>query len=111
MGNSKDQIDSILMPPPGIQRQKAPVGVVLKDTIQEYLTPSAPAENAEGEQNSATGSSTKEDEEDEELDLTGIDDTEIEGYIMTDHEIEFKTKMWLKVNAEYLKEQAIKKEK
>ena len=30
---------------------------------------------------------------------------------MTDHEIEFKTKMWLKVNAEYLKEQAIKKEK
>ena len=42
---------------------QAPVGVVLKDTIQEYLTPSAPAENAEGEQNSATGSSTKEDEE------------------------------------------------
>ena len=58
VNNSKDQIDSIL-----IQRQKAPVGVVLKDTIQEYLTPSAPAENAEGEQNSATGSSTKEDEE------------------------------------------------
>ena len=48
---------------------------------------------------------------DEELDLTGIDDSEIEGYIMTDHEIEFKTKMWLKVNAEYLKEQEIKKEK
>jgi len=111
VNNSKDQIDSILMPPPGIQRQKAPVGVVLKDTIQEYLTPSAPAENADGDPNSATGSSTKEDEEDEELDLTGIDDTEIEGYIMTDHEIEFKTKMWLKVNAEYLKEQAIKKEK
>ena len=42
---------------------QAPVGVVLKDTIQEYLTPSAPAENAEGEQNSATGNSTKEDEE------------------------------------------------
>ena len=42
---------------------KAPVGVVLKDTIQEYLTPSAPAENADGDPNSATGSSTKEDEE------------------------------------------------
>ena len=43
---------------------QAPVGVVLKDTIQEYLTPSVPAENwGEGEQNSATGSSTKEDEE------------------------------------------------
>ena len=44
---------------------QAPVGVVLKDTIQEYLTPSAPAENAEGEQKSAAGSSTKEDEEGE----------------------------------------------
>lgn len=42
---------------------QAPVGVVLKDTIQEYLTPSAPAENAEADPNSATGSSTKEDEE------------------------------------------------
>jgi hypothetical protein len=42
---------------------QAPVGVVLKDTIQEYLTPSAPAENAEADPNSGTGSSTKEDEE------------------------------------------------
>ena len=46
---------------------QAPVGVVLKDTIQEYLTPSAPAENAEADPNSATGSSTKEDEEGTEL--------------------------------------------
>ena len=43
--------------------------------------------------------------------LHPIDDTEIEGYIMTDHEIEFKTKMWMRVNAEYLKEQAEKAEK
>ena len=53
-----------------------------------------------------------EDEEDDnpdgELDLTGIDDDEIDGYIMSDSEAEFKTKMWMRVNAEYLREQVIK---
>ena len=43
------------------------------------------------------------DNPDGELDLTGIDDAEIDGYIMTDKEIEFKTKMWMRINATYLK--------
>ena len=36
-------------------------------------------------------------EEDEELDLTGIDDDEIDSYIMSPQEIKLKTKLWLKV--------------
>ena len=75
------------------------------------MIPSNPAPAVtDAEDLNGTINSTKEDE-DGELDLTGIDDTEIEGYIMTDHEIEFKTKMWMKVNAEYLKAQAEKAEK
>ena len=34
-------------------------------------------------------------EEEEELDLTGIDDEEIDSYIMTGEEIRQKTKLWL----------------
>ena len=36
-------------------------------------------------------------EEDEELDLEGIDDEEIDSYIMCSEEIKLKTKIWLKV--------------
>jgi hypothetical protein len=34
-----------------------------------------------------------------------------DGYIMNDKEIEIKTRMWVKVNADYLKEKAEKEEK
>ena len=50
---------------------QAPVGVVLKDTIQEYLMPSNKAESKESEAEQNTANSNKEDE-DGELDLTGI---------------------------------------
>ena len=39
---------------------------------------------------------SREKEEDEELDLTGIDDDEIDSYIMSGDEIRLKTKLWLK---------------
>ncbi len=38
-------------------------------------------------------------DEDEELDLTGIDEDEIDSYIMTGAEIRLKTKRWLQVNS------------
>ncbi|XP_064420844.1 transcription factor IIIB 90 kDa subunit isoform X2 [Latimeria chalumnae] len=52
-----------------------------------------------------------EDGEDGELDLNGIDDSEIERYILTDKEVEIKTELWMKENAEYLKEQREKEER
>ncbi|KAL0969023.1 hypothetical protein UPYG_G00221680 [Umbra pygmaea] len=57
---------------------------------------------------------TNEDDEDTEngeLDLSGIDDDEIELYLLNDREVKVKTQLWLKQNADYLKEQKEKEER
>lgn len=41
--------------------------------------------------------------DDGELDLSGINDDELDGYIMTPAEASYKDQMWNKLNAEYLK--------
>jgi hypothetical protein len=38
-----------------------------------------------------------EEEKDEELDITGIDDDEIDSYIMSNDEIRLKTRLWMTV--------------
>ncbi|KAH7941726.1 hypothetical protein HPB49_016547 [Dermacentor silvarum] len=38
------------------------------------------------------------------LDLEGLDDEELDAYIMTDAEVRLKTKFWMDTHAEYLKE-------
>ena len=110
---SQAKLDSILMPPPTLTPNRnnprpssAPVpcspGLGLKETVEEYMTPSV----KEKDEVNPT------EEEDEELDLNGIDDDEIDSYLMSPQEIEMKTKLWMSVNEEYLKEQEekIKKE-
>ncbi|XP_040076151.1 transcription factor IIIB 90 kDa subunit isoform X2 [Ixodes scapularis] len=44
-------------------------------------------------------------EETGELDLDGLDDDELDSYIMTDAEVKLKTRFWTMHHAEYLKEQ------
>uniref|UniRef100_A0A6Q2XZN3 Transcription factor IIIB 90 kDa subunit n=1 Tax=Esox lucius TaxID=8010 RepID=A0A6Q2XZN3_ESOLU len=51
------------------------------------------------------------DTENGELDLNGIDDDEIELYILNDKEVKVKTELWLKQNEDYLKEQKEKQER
>lgn len=51
------------------------------------------------EENQAT-----DNQESGELDLEGIDDAELDNYILSNKEIQIKTKLWHRVNAEYLKE-------
>ncbi|KAG7334486.1 hypothetical protein KOW79_002893 [Hemibagrus wyckioides] len=46
-----------------------------------------------------------------ELDLSGIDDDELEWYILNEKEVEVKTELWMLENADYLKEQKEKEEK
>src|ERR1044071_8458761 len=46
-----------------------------------------------------------------ELDLEGLDDDEINGYIMTEDESKYKDEMWNKLNADYLKEAKAKEER
>uniref|UniRef100_A0A3B5KZC4 Transcription factor IIIB 90 kDa subunit n=1 Tax=Xiphophorus couchianus TaxID=32473 RepID=A0A3B5KZC4_9TELE len=48
---------------------------------------------------------------DGELDLEGIDDQEIDKYILNEKEVEVKTELWTKQNADYLKEQKEKEER
>ncbi|KAF2982240.1 hypothetical protein EK904_008806 [Melospiza melodia maxima] len=42
---------------------------------------------------------------DGELDLSGIDDNEIDRYILNEAEAQIKAELWMKENADYLKEQ------
>ncbi|XP_008395202.1 transcription factor IIIB 90 kDa subunit-like [Poecilia reticulata] len=46
-----------------------------------------------------------------ELDLEGIDDQEIDKYILNENEVEVKTELWTKQNADYLREQKEKEER
>ena len=47
----------------------------------------------------------EEAEETEELDLTGIDDNEMDSYLLTDAEASAKATMWMTLNGDFLKEQ------
>ena len=46
---------------------------------------------------------------DDDLDLSGIEDDEIESYLLEGKEVENKTTLWLKENKEYLEKQAEKR--
>ncbi|XP_041951142.1 BRF1 RNA polymerase III transcription initiation factor subunit b [Alosa sapidissima] len=67
----------------------------LKDSIRECIT------NAEQDEKSESG----------ELDLDGIDEEEIEKYILSEREVTVKTELWMKQNEEYLQEQKEKEER
>ncbi|XP_022068099.1 BRF1 RNA polymerase III transcription initiation factor subunit b [Acanthochromis polyacanthus] len=94
----------------GSHRQAAPLAVILgkmpsaaslslQQTFQT-VDDSETGEKPDGDQS-----------EGGELDLDGIDDQEIEKYILNDKEVEVKTELWMKQNAEYLKEQKEKEER
>ncbi|GAB1599620.1 transcription factor IIIB 90 kDa subunit-like [Argonauta hians] len=48
------------------------------------------------------------DGEDGELDLTDINDEELDRFLLSENEVRVKTKIWMEANADYLKEQQIK---
>ncbi|KAG7155435.1 transcription factor IIIB 90 kDa subunit-like [Homarus americanus] len=80
--------------PQGIGPSAASLG--LKETIEECMEirPADP-----------------EPEDNGVLDLAGIDDNEIDSYIMSHREIKLKTELWMKKNKEYIEEMKIKQEK
>lgn len=51
------------------------------------------------------------EEDNAELDLDGIDDAEIDSYIMSEKETKYKDDLWMKINAAYLEKQKEKAEK
>ncbi|XP_062323572.1 BRF1 RNA polymerase III transcription initiation factor subunit b isoform X2 [Osmerus eperlanus] len=74
----------------------ASLGLGLCDSIQECI-----AGDKDSDEKSESG----------ELDLDGIDDKEIDKYILNDKEVRTKTQLWMKQNEEYLKEQKEKEER
>ncbi|XP_067628254.1 transcription factor IIIB 90 kDa subunit [Eurosta solidaginis] len=75
----------------------------LKPDIESMCRP-APSELQEAER-------SKENNAVEDLDLEGLDDEEINNYILTHEEAEYKNTMWNALNAEYLKEMHEKEER
>jgi len=97
--------DKELMPPP--KSNAAPTcpvaGLGLKDTLQDYLVGGPDAVRKPD--------FVPPEDEDGELDLTGIDDDEINGYLMSEAEVTLKTKMWDEMNADWIKAKAEKEER
>ncbi|XP_036212851.2 transcription factor IIIB 90 kDa subunit [Bactrocera oleae] len=75
----------------------------LKPDIESMCRP-APSELLEVEK-------AKDNDVMEDLDLEGLDDEEINNYILTHEEAEYKNNMWNALNAEYLKEMREKEER
>jgi hypothetical protein len=83
------------MPPPAIN--------VNTIELHNKLALESPAENAQVSE-TETGQ-TVEVTQGGELDLDGIDDNEINGYIMSSVEVQRKTVMWENINKEYIETQ------
>ncbi|XP_017318981.1 BRF1 RNA polymerase III transcription initiation factor subunit a isoform X1 [Ictalurus punctatus] len=92
--NKRPSLEALLGPLP----TAASLG--LSDSIQKCVGEEKENEN-ENEQGSDGG----------ELDLSGIDDDELEWYILNEKEVKIKTDLWMLENADYLKEQKEKEEK
>ncbi|KAM3603550.1 uncharacterized protein V6R79_024549 [Siganus canaliculatus] len=84
------------------QRQAAPLAAILGKL---------PGAATLGLQQASDESETDVQSEGGELDLDGIDDQEIDKYILNETEVQVKTELWMKQNAEYLKEQREKEER
>nr|XP_046229526.1 transcription factor IIIB 90 kDa subunit-like isoform X3 [Scatophagus argus]XP_046229527.1 transcription factor IIIB 90 kDa subunit-like isoform X3 [Scatophagus argus]XP_046229528.1 transcription factor IIIB 90 kDa subunit-like isoform X3 [Scatophagus argus] len=91
----------------GPQRQGAPLAAILGKL------PSAASLGLQQTYDELETCEKPDDEQSEggELDLDGIDDQEIDKYILNDKEVQVKTELWMKQNAEYLKEQKEKEER
>ncbi|XP_072350352.1 BRF1 general transcription factor IIIB subunit b [Scyliorhinus torazame] len=87
--------------PPNISSLLGPLPTAaslgLKESIEECIAADEPESSIDPQKG--------------ELDLDGIDDSEIDRYLLTEKEVEMKTELWLRENADYLKEQKEKEER
>lgn len=89
-----DQKESLSSVKKSLRPTAASIG--LKESIEECMKIKDSPETTEGKG---------------DLDLTGIDDEELDGYIMTAEEAKLKSDLWMKVHADYLQEQKEKQER
>lgn len=82
-------------------------------SMSSSTAPATAAATATAAAKATTAADESEQNEDEacELDIEGLDDDEIDGYIMTEDESKYKDEMWNKLNADYLREAKAKEER
>ncbi|PIK39627.1 putative transcription factor IIIB 90 kDa subunit-like [Apostichopus japonicus] len=78
---------------PQLGLRPSPLSLGLKETIEECMK--VPEDNV---------TSKQVEDESGELDLTGIDDADLDKFHLSEKEVEVKTKIWMMENAEYYKQ-------
>ncbi|XP_074764957.1 transcription factor IIIB 90 kDa subunit isoform X2 [Athene noctua] len=85
----------VLVRPPALESLLGPLPTAASLGITESIKECISAKDREPGENTGDG----------ELDLSGIDDSEIDRYILNETEAQIKAELWMKENADYLKEQ------
>lgn len=81
--------------PPALESLLGPLPTAASLGITESIKECISSKDREPGENTGDG----------ELDLSGIDDSEIDRYILNETEAQIKAELWMKENADYLKEQ------
>ncbi|XP_068938447.1 transcription factor IIIB 90 kDa subunit [Petaurus breviceps papuanus] len=81
--------------PPALETLLGPLPTAASLGITESIRECISPESREPNENSGDG----------ELDLNGIDDSEIDRYILNENEAQIKAELWMKEHADYVKEQ------
>ncbi|XP_074005853.1 transcription factor IIIB 90 kDa subunit isoform X3 [Numenius arquata] len=81
--------------PPALESLLGPLPTAASLGITESIKECISTKDREPGENTGDG----------ELDLSGIDDSEIDRYILNETEAQIKAELWMKENADYLKEQ------
>ncbi|KAM9068435.1 transcription factor IIIB 90 kDa subunit isoform X2 [Sarcophilus harrisii] len=81
--------------PPALETLLGPLPTAASLGITESIRECISPQNREPNENSGDG----------ELDLNGIDDSEIDRYILNENEAQIKAELWMKEHADYVKEQ------
>ncbi|NXI93787.1 TF3B factor, partial [Psophia crepitans] len=84
-----------LVRPPALESLLGPLPTAASLGITESIKECISTTDREPGENTGDG----------ELDLSGIDDSEIDRYILNEAEAQIKAELWMKENADYLKEQ------
>ncbi|NWQ96120.1 TF3B factor, partial [Burhinus bistriatus] len=84
-----------LVRPPALESLLGPLPTAASLGITESIKECIATKDREPGENTGDG----------ELDLSGIDDSEIDRYILNETEAQIKAELWMKENADYLKEQ------
>ncbi|XP_065539484.1 transcription factor IIIB 90 kDa subunit isoform X1 [Lathamus discolor] len=87
--------NEILVRPPALESLLGPLPTAASLGITESIKECIYTKDREPGENTGDG----------ELDLSGIDDSEIDRYILNETEAQIKAELWMKENADYLKEQ------